>query len=196
MAFHSRLADTRVETCCGLPLLPLNTSCPGPAPAADGPDIIDESLDLYRPNCMFQSFEFQGAADKLLVYLQLFVCQCLKRKIPAYLLLRSPLCPPDVSPSSSKRLPETHQAISSQNTCAFVESSRQACRNPGLTGLRRQRPSLTLPSTTFASPGTRRGPSEASLLRPAAKRKEVRLFFSLHPPLRLCATAATFICAT
>lgn len=42
-----------------------------------GEDIIDEALDLFRANCLFRNFEIKGNADRVLIYLILFISQCL-----------------------------------------------------------------------------------------------------------------------
>ena len=42
-------------------------------------DIIDEALDLFRANCFFRNFEIQGNADRVLIYLILFISDCLGR---------------------------------------------------------------------------------------------------------------------
>ncbi|TNY20640.1 actin-related protein ARPC3, partial [Rhodotorula diobovata] len=41
------------------------------------PDIIDESLALFRPNSLFRNFEIKGPADRVLIYLILFIGDCL-----------------------------------------------------------------------------------------------------------------------
>ena len=43
------------------------------------PDIVDESLTLFRANSLFRNFEIYGAADRVLVYLILFISDCLTR---------------------------------------------------------------------------------------------------------------------
>jgi actin related protein 2/3 complex subunit 3 len=40
-------------------------------------DIIDESLTLFRANCLFRNYEINGPADRLLIYLTLFISECL-----------------------------------------------------------------------------------------------------------------------
>ncbi len=66
---------------CGMAILPLKTNVKGPAPKADpkDEDIIDEAIKYYRANVLFASFEIKGTADRVLVYLTLFISQCLKR---------------------------------------------------------------------------------------------------------------------
>jgi len=43
------------------------------------PDIIAESLDLFRANALFRNFEIQGPADRLLIYIILFIGDCLTK---------------------------------------------------------------------------------------------------------------------
>ena len=40
-------------------------------------DIIDEALSLYRANCFFRNFEIKGNGDRVLIYLTLFIQECL-----------------------------------------------------------------------------------------------------------------------
>lgn len=42
-------------------------------------DIITESLDLFRANSLFRNFEIKGPADRVLIYLILFVGDCLTK---------------------------------------------------------------------------------------------------------------------
>ncbi|BGP18910.1 hypothetical protein JCM10213_005505 [Rhodosporidiobolus nylandii] len=63
-------------------LLPFASKLRGPAPApADPslPDIIDESLSLFRANSLFRNFEIKGSGDRVLIYLILFIGDCLSR---------------------------------------------------------------------------------------------------------------------
>lgn len=43
--------------------------------AEAGPDIVDEAVDYFRANVLFRSFEVKGPADRVLVYLTLFIQQ-------------------------------------------------------------------------------------------------------------------------
>ena len=121
MAFHSQFKDEDAATiACGCAVLPIRTTCRGPAPsltagtyrsdaahptrlagprarvrtrarpAPDGcstreraragkEDIIDEVLFFFKANVLFRNFEVRGSADRLLVYLTLYVTECLKR---------------------------------------------------------------------------------------------------------------------
>lgn len=62
-------------------ILPIKTKIRGPAPSADPevPDIIDETLDLFRANSLFRNFEIKGPADRTLIVLILYVSDCLAK---------------------------------------------------------------------------------------------------------------------
>lgn len=50
-------------------------------------DIVDEAIAFFRANVLFRNFEITGPADKLLVYLTLYISSCLQRessKVYAY----------------------------------------------------------------------------------------------------------------
>ena len=81
MVYHSQLDTTACDFACGFPLVPVRSSKGHPAAAADvSKDIVDETLYAFRGNILFRNFEVKGAADKLLIYLTLYVSMCLKRK--------------------------------------------------------------------------------------------------------------------
>jgi actin related protein 2/3 complex subunit 3 len=62
-------------------ILPLKTQYKGPAAkftgAADEPDIIDEAISFFKANVLFRNYEVKGPADRVLVYLTLYISQCL-----------------------------------------------------------------------------------------------------------------------
>lgn len=63
-------------------ILPLKTSMRGPAMPPEDPnadDIVSEALTLFRANSLFRNYEIYGAADRVLVYLILFISDCLAR---------------------------------------------------------------------------------------------------------------------
>ncbi|CAE6451872.1 unnamed protein product [Rhizoctonia solani] len=63
-------------------VLPINSRIRGPAPLQvdpSQPDIIDETLDLFRANSLFRNFEIKGPADRLLIVLILFISDCLAK---------------------------------------------------------------------------------------------------------------------
>eukprot|EP00931_Biecheleriopsis_adriatica_P103536 TRINITY_DN7835_c0_g1_i1.p1 TRINITY_DN7835_c0_g1~~TRINITY_DN7835_c0_g1_i1.p1 ORF type:complete len:175 (+),score=34.23 TRINITY_DN7835_c0_g1_i1:54-578(+) len=80
--FHSRYNDaTGVHTVCGCPLLPLKTRVRGPAPAPQPGeqvvDLVDEALRSFRWNILFKNFEVLGDADRVLVYVTLWIQKCI-----------------------------------------------------------------------------------------------------------------------
>jgi len=60
-------------------MLPLNTKFRGPAYTTDEYDIIDESFDLFRANSLFRNFEIKSTSDRTLIYIILFISECLQR---------------------------------------------------------------------------------------------------------------------
>ncbi|RCI05132.1 subunit of the Arp2/3 complex, partial [Rhizopus stolonifer] len=78
-AYHSQFNDGDYQSLGNMFLLPIKTKFRGNAPYSDGvgEDIIDEALDLFRANCLFRNFEIKGNADRVLIYLILFISQCL-----------------------------------------------------------------------------------------------------------------------
>ncbi|KAI9026288.1 actin-related protein 2/3 complex subunit 3 [Hyaloraphidium curvatum] len=79
-AYHSSFNEGDFRVVASLPLVPLKTKAKGPAPpqadaAAD--DAIDEALNLFRANCLFRNFEVKGNGDRLLIYLTVFISECL-----------------------------------------------------------------------------------------------------------------------
>lgn len=45
----------------------------------DGEDIIDESLAYFKPNIFFREYEIKGPADRTLIYLTLYISECLRK---------------------------------------------------------------------------------------------------------------------
>nr|GMC99087.1 actin-related protein 2/3 complex subunit 3 [Ipomoea batatas] len=80
--YHSSFVDEEgVSKACGCPLLPLKSHIKGPAPVSeqDSTDIIDEAITFFRANVFFKNFDIQCSADKLLIYLTLYINVALKR---------------------------------------------------------------------------------------------------------------------
>lgn len=69
-------------------MLPIKTTTRGPAPlVAEGEDdIIDETIGYFKANVLFKHFEVKGPADRMLIYLTLYITQCLIRleKCPTF----------------------------------------------------------------------------------------------------------------
>ncbi|CAK9035169.1 Actin-related protein 2/3 complex subunit 3 (Arp2/3 complex 21 kDa subunit) (p21-ARC), partial [Durusdinium trenchii] len=80
-AYHSSLNDLSVDTVCMMSILPLKTAAKGPAPKGkeSEEDIVDEAIKFFRANVLFASFEVKGGADRVLIFLTLYISQCLKR---------------------------------------------------------------------------------------------------------------------
>ena len=59
----------------------LRTAAKGPAPRLDAntEDIIDEALAYFKPNVFFRQYEIKGPADRTLIYLILYITECLKK---------------------------------------------------------------------------------------------------------------------
>jgi actin related protein 2/3 complex subunit 3 len=62
-----------------IPLLPIKTKSRGIAPPAvdEADDIIDETINTFRANTFFKNFDIKGGADRILIYLTLFIQECL-----------------------------------------------------------------------------------------------------------------------
>ncbi|CAO1624458.1 unnamed protein product [Jaminaea pallidilutea] len=96
-AYHSAYNDdAESRVVASMAMLPFRTRIRGPAPQPVDDamlDIIDESIDLFRANSLFRNFEIKGAADRTLIYLILFISDCLS-KIAA---TRTPLTQPEAT---------------------------------------------------------------------------------------------------
>ncbi|PWN23009.1 putative ARC18-subunit of the Arp2/3 complex [Microstroma glucosiphilum] len=82
-AYHSAYnEDQDARLVASMSLLPFRSRIRGPAPQPVDPsvfDIIDESIDLFRANSLFRNFEIKGPADRTLIYLILFISDCLQK---------------------------------------------------------------------------------------------------------------------
>ncbi|CAE8619626.1 unnamed protein product [Polarella glacialis] len=81
---HSRHNTSGAKSVCGCALLPVKTNFRGPAPSPssvglekEAIDIVDEALRSFRWNILFKNFEVLGDADRVLVYLTLWIQKCL-----------------------------------------------------------------------------------------------------------------------
>ncbi|KAI9202934.1 actin-related protein 2/3 complex subunit 3 [Polychytrium aggregatum] len=84
--YHSSISDADARVLGSIPLLPIKTRVRGNAPPAapNADDIIDEALDLYRANSFYRNFEIRGGSDRVLIYLILYIQECLLKlsKLP------------------------------------------------------------------------------------------------------------------
>ena len=82
-SYHSSYnEEPNVRLIAAMSLLPIKSRTRGPAPPPIDPermDIVDESIDLFRANTLFRNFEIKGPADRVLIYLILFISDCLSR---------------------------------------------------------------------------------------------------------------------
>ncbi|CAD0204491.1 unnamed protein product [Chrysodeixis includens] len=79
-AYHSTLTDY-TQSVGNLALLPIRTTFRGPAPTSPKIelDIIDEALNYFKANVFFRFYEIKSDADRVLIYLTLYISECLKR---------------------------------------------------------------------------------------------------------------------
>lgn len=79
-AYHSQYNSEENRVIGNLALLPVRTSYKGPAPKSnDENDIIDEALYYFKANVFFKQYEVKGSADRVLIYLTLYISECLKK---------------------------------------------------------------------------------------------------------------------
>lgn len=82
MVYHSSMNEKPdIQQVCGCSMLPIKTTTRGPAPLApEGEeDIIDETLGFFKANVLFKHFEVKGGADRVLIYMTLYITQCLQK---------------------------------------------------------------------------------------------------------------------
>merc|ERR1711994_282530 len=56
----------------------------GPAPPSSQEDIVDQTSSLFKANILFKQFDMETEVDRVLVYVTLYIIECLKRlqKVP------------------------------------------------------------------------------------------------------------------
>lgn len=74
MVYHASLSTEGCRFVCGLPILGLNGK------GTSEPDIVDQTLEFFRANLLFRNFQVQGPADKLLIYITMFLQRALKSR--------------------------------------------------------------------------------------------------------------------
>ncbi|XP_067137507.1 actin-related protein 2/3 complex subunit 3 [Centruroides vittatus] len=78
-AYHSQFLNPP-QVIGNLALLPIRTQFRGPAPKETGDlDIIEEALYFFKANVFFRTYEIKSEADRVLIYLTLYITECLKR---------------------------------------------------------------------------------------------------------------------
>lgn len=79
-AYHSSLMDSDTKLVANMALLPLNTQYKGPAPnETRDTDIIDEAIYYFKANVFFKNYEIKNEADRTLIYVTLYISECLKK---------------------------------------------------------------------------------------------------------------------
>ncbi|XP_072048039.1 LOW QUALITY PROTEIN: actin-related protein 2/3 complex subunit 3-like [Amphiura filiformis] len=78
-AYHTSLTSQR--SIGNLALLPISTKYKGPAPPhnGEGSDIIDEAIHYFKANVFFKNYEIKSEGDRVLIYITLFITECLKK---------------------------------------------------------------------------------------------------------------------
>ena len=85
-SYHSKLVSEK--SVGNVALLPFRTKFRGPIqsyPVVNGNDaeaqmdIVDEALFYFKPNVFFKTYEIQSNSDRVLIYLTLYIIECLKR---------------------------------------------------------------------------------------------------------------------
>lgn len=86
-AYNSIFIEEKYSTLCGMPVMNYFT---GKVPNLDTSllknpnvkelefDIIDESIMYFRANVLFKNFPIKSDADKLLIYISVFISKCLE----------------------------------------------------------------------------------------------------------------------
>lgn len=85
-AYHSKLGNVGGQPLGNMAFLTFKTKFRGPVQMCDPKhliddqiDIIDEALLYFKANIFFRSYEIQSDADRIIIYLTLFITECLKR---------------------------------------------------------------------------------------------------------------------
>jgi len=74
--FGSSLASKGSGTVCGLKLVPLAATTPGPAEVTKGDDIVDEALAYLRTGTHHRKWVLDASSEATLVYLLRFLGSC------------------------------------------------------------------------------------------------------------------------
>lgn len=78
-AYHSKFTNPP-KLVGNMALLPLRTTYKGPAPKDTSDfDIIDEAIYYFKANIFFRNYEIKSEADRTLIYITLYISECLKK---------------------------------------------------------------------------------------------------------------------
>jgi len=82
MAYHTQFTDSPQKV-GNIAILPIKTQIRGPAPRdvgnKDDLDIIDEAIYYFKANVFFRTYEIKSAGDRLLIYITLYISECIKK---------------------------------------------------------------------------------------------------------------------
>ncbi|KPP67224.1 actin-related protein 2/3 complex subunit 3-like, partial [Scleropages formosus] len=79
-AYHSNLMEADTKMVGNMALLPLRTQYKGPAPKETrDSDIIEEAIYHFKANVFFKNYEIKNEADRTLIYVTLYISECLKK---------------------------------------------------------------------------------------------------------------------
>ena len=82
-AYHSAISIQGVRRIGNVAILPIKCSVRGPGTCLpkDSPqaDVIDEALAYFKANVFFRTYEIKSDADRVLIYLTLYIQDCLKK---------------------------------------------------------------------------------------------------------------------
>jgi len=79
-AYHSQIKDYQ-QSVANMAILPIRTQFRGPAPTAVNieQDIIDEAIYYFKANIFFRTYEVKSEVDRVLIYITLYIPECLKK---------------------------------------------------------------------------------------------------------------------
>merc|ERR1711953_974890 len=82
-AYHSAISTQGVKRLGNVAVLPIKCSVRGPGTCLpkDSPqaDVIDEALYYFKANVFFRTYEIKSESDRVLIYLTLYITECLKK---------------------------------------------------------------------------------------------------------------------
>uniref|UniRef100_A0A2R8Z759 Actin-related protein 2/3 complex subunit 3 n=1 Tax=Pan paniscus TaxID=9597 RepID=A0A2R8Z759_PANPA len=79
-AYHSSLMDPDNKLIGNMAFLPIRSQFKGPAPReTKDTDIVDEAIYYFKANVFFKNYEIKNEADRTLIYIPLYISECLKK---------------------------------------------------------------------------------------------------------------------
>lgn len=77
--YHSQFVNP-TKVVGNMALLPIKTDFKGPAPREPvESDVIDEAIHYFKANVFFRNYEIKSEADRTLIYVTLYITECLKK---------------------------------------------------------------------------------------------------------------------